>query len=75
MGMDIEFEIRRKPNGTFDISKDGELLFESIPGSGLRRQLDPYGIAFDTWTEVDRQLAETGRARVSIPRPGKASQG
>jgi len=73
--MDIDWNIRKREDVTFDIYKNGELHHESIPESFLERQLAPYGIISDRYQEVLRQLAETGNASVSAPVPGKFSVG
>ena len=62
----MDIEVRKKPDSTFDIFKDGKLLSGSVPTWALvEKQLDPYGVVGDTYRELRRQLAETGTAKVS----------
>lgn len=65
--MDIDIEVHKKPDGTFDIFKDGKLLSGSVPTLALvEKQLDPYGVVGDTYRELRRQLTEAGMAKVTL---------
>jgi hypothetical protein len=62
----MDIEVQKKPDGTFDIFKNGKLLSGSVPTLALvEKQLDPYGVVGGTYRELQRQLAETGMAKVS----------
>jgi hypothetical protein len=56
----------RKEDGTFDLSRGGELLHASIPEKWLADQLGRYGFCGQEYADIRRQLDQVGRARVVI---------
>jgi len=72
--MDISWDIYKAEDQTFKIIRNGNTLHEGVPDVALEKYLDPYGIIGDRYEKVRCQLSETGRARVTIPAPGKSEQ-
>jgi len=72
--MDITWDICKAEDQTFKIIRNGDTLHEGVPEGALEKYLDPYGIIGDTYQQVRHQLRDAGRARVTIPVPGKIEQ-
>jgi hypothetical protein len=69
--MDILWEIVRREDGTFDILKNGNLLYGAISDRWLERQLTPVGFSEPDFQNVQRQLEVTGKARLVVALPEK----
>jgi hypothetical protein len=58
------YEILKRPDGSFDIYRDGELTDASISDRWLEDQLVKYGICGQEYKETRRKLEELGEARL-----------
>jgi hypothetical protein len=58
------YEILKRPDGAFDIYRDGKLADASIPDRWLEEQLVKYGICGQEYRDSRRKLEELGEARL-----------
>ena len=58
------FEIRKKPDGSFDIFCNDELADSSIPDNWLESQLVKYGICGEEYRDARRELDGAGMVRL-----------
>jgi hypothetical protein len=69
--VDIAWEIVRREDGTFDILKNGNLLYGAISDRWLQRQLTTVGFSEPDLQNVQCQLEVTGKARLVVALPEK----
>jgi hypothetical protein len=69
--VDIAWEIVRREDGTFDILKNGNLLYGAISDRWLQRQLTTVGFFEPDLQNVQCQLEVTGKARLVVALPEK----
>ena len=60
------FEIRKKPDGSFDVFCNDELADSSISGNWLESQLVKYGICGQEYRDARRELDESGKVRLTF---------
>lgn len=64
--MNTQWDIVRKSDGSFAV-ENGEFSSVAPDCQGLKHLLEANGFSDDQRSEVDKQLAESGRARINIP--------
>jgi len=60
------YEILKRPDGSFDIFYNGELVDRSVPDGWLADQLVKYGICGEEYQEARRKLDSIGEARLVL---------